>query len=394
MLSSIQKMQLSILNNKILQTSFLLLVIGAALPVGAAPVSDIGSIVEHKGYGGITRQDGEQLPTNLDVGLQAMDYIETVNGRLKATFAEGSELHMTEHTEATITKYYWDKDKNDGEIGIKFAQGTARFTTGRLGLIPKENILIETASATIAVRGTDFTTTVDELGRTLVILLPETECTIDGDCSPSGRIIVTNEGGSVTLEEAYQATMVSSLSTPPAQPVTISNISVGMIDNMFIVSPPQEIEEAEEESARNNSDSSTSILDFTDLDTDYLKEDFLAEDDLEFTELDMDLLDVDFLQDVLVAIEEVDILKRGTAQAQGGQEFTGTSLGFDKETQYNTFLDKGLGQLVFYRDVNGIIGIRVALGSNTRIESENEGKKNIITIGDGTSVIITIRQGG
>ena len=394
MLSSIQKMQLSILNNKILQTSFLLLLIGAALPVGAAPVSDIGSIVEHKGYGGITRQDGEQLPTNLDVGLQAMDYIETVNGRLKATFAEGSELHMTEHTEATITKYYWDKDKNDGEIGIKFAQGTARFTTGRLGLIPKENILIETASATIAVRGTDFTTTVDELGRTLVILLPETECTIDGDCSPSGRIIVTNEGGSVTLEEAYQATMVSSLSTPPAQPVTISNISVGMIDNMFIVSPPQEIEEAEEESARNNSDSSTSILDFTDLDTDYLKEDFLAEDDLEFTELDMDLLDVDFLQDVLVAIEEVDILKRGTTQAQGGQEFTGTSLGFDKETQYNTFLDKGLGQLVFYRDVNGIIGIRVALGSNTRIESENEGKKNIITIGDGTSVIITIRQGG
>ena len=394
MLSSIQKMQLSILNNKILQTSFLLLLIGAALPLGAAPVSDIGSIVEHKGYGGITRQGGEQLPTNLDVGLQAMDFIETVNGRLKATFAEGSELHMTEHTEATITKYYWDKDKNDGEIGIKFAQGTARFTTGRLGLIPKENILIETASATIAVRGTDFTTTVDELGRTLVILLPETECTVDGDCSPSGRIIVTNEGGSVTLDEAYQATMVSSISTPPVQPVTISNISVGMIDNMFIVSPPQEIEQAEEESARNNSDSSTSILDFTDLDTDYLNEDFLAEDDLEFTELDMDLLDVDFLQDVLVAIEEVDILKRGTAQAQGGQEFTGTSLGFDKDTQYNTFLDKGLGQLVFYRDVNGIIGIRVSLGSNTRIESENEGKKNIITIGDGTSVVITIRQGG
>ena len=394
MLSSILKMQLSILNNKILQTSFLLLLIGAALPLGAAPVSDIGSIVEHKGFGGITRQGGEQLATNLDVGLQAMDYIETVNGRLKATFAEGSELHMTEHTEATITKYYWDKDKNDGEIGIKFAQGTARFTTGRLGLIPKENILIETASATIAVRGTDFTTTVDELGRTLVILLPETECTIDGDCSPSGRIIVTNEGGSVTLEEAYQATMVSSLSTPPVKPVTIQNINVSMIDNMFIVSPPQEIEEAEDERQSRSNDSGTSILDFTDLDTDYLEDDFLAEDDLEFTELDMDLLDVDFLQDVLVAIEEVDILKRGTAQAQGGQEFTGTSLGFDKDTQYNTFLDKGLGQLVFYRDVNGIIGIRVALGSNTRIESENEGKKNIITIGDGTSVIITIRQGG
>ncbi|MDA9002772.1 FecR family protein [bacterium] len=387
-------MQLLTLNNKILQTSFFaLLIVGATLTV-AAPISDIGSIVEHKGSGGITRQAGDILPTGLDVGLQPMDFIETANGRLKATFSEGSELNMTEHTEATITKYYWDKDKNDGEIGIKFAAGTARFTTGRLGLIPKENILIETQSATIAVRGTDFTTTVDELGRTLVILLPETECTIDGDCSPSGRIIVTNEGGSVTLEEAYQATMVSSISTPPVAPVTLQNINIGMIDNMFIVSPPQEIEEAEDEIQSRSNDSGTSILDFTDLDTNYLDDDFLAEDDLEFTELDMDLLDVDFLQDVLVAIEEVDILKAGTKQAQGGQEFAGTKLGFDKETQYNTFIDKGLGQLVFYRDVNGVIGIRVSRESNTRIESENEGKRNIITVGDGTSVVIIIKQGG
>ena len=27
---------------------------------------------------------------------------------------------------------------------------------------------------------------------TFVILLPETECTVDGDCSPSGEITVTN----------------------------------------------------------------------------------------------------------------------------------------------------------------------------------------------------------
>ena len=167
-----------------------------------------------------------------------------------------------------------------------------------------------------------------------------------------------------------------------------------MIDNMFIVNPPREISERQEEESNGSNDTNNSILDFTDLDTDYLEDDFLAEDDLEYTELDMDLLDVDFLQDVLVAIEEVDILKAGTAQAQGGQKFTGTKLGFDKETQYNTFIDKGLGQLIFYRDVNGVIGIKVGLDSNTRIQSENEGKPNIITVGDGTSVVIIIKQGG
>ena len=35
---------------------------------------------------------------------------------------------------------------------------------------------LETPTATIGIRGTDFTTTVDELGRSLVILLPDENC--------------------------------------------------------------------------------------------------------------------------------------------------------------------------------------------------------------------------
>ena len=382
-----QKTRLLILSNKILLTSILL----ARLCVHAG--DQVGSITEHKGSGGITRESGVVLATGLDVGVEPMDHLQTVNGRLKAVFVEGSELNMTEHTEATITKYYWDKDKNDGEIGIKFAQGTARFTTGRLGLIAKENIMIETPTATIAVRGTDFTTTVDELGRTLVILLPETECTIDGDCSPSGKIIVSNEGGVVTLEEAYAATMVSSISTPPVQPIRLQNISIAMIDNMFIVAPPPQVKEVLDERQNRDSRAGNSILDFTDLDTDYLDEDFLEEEE-DFNELDMDLLDVDFLQDVLVAIEEVDILKaRGGSGGTDSRVF-GTKVGFDKETQFNTIIDQGQGQIWFYRDVNGIASVRIPVDGNVRLETENEGKKNIISVGDGTSVVIIIRQGG
>jgi hypothetical protein len=145
---------------------------------------------------------------------------------------------------------------------------------------------------------------------------------------------------------------VSSYGTSPSQPVTLQNISLNMIDNMFIVNPPQEIKEQQDESQSNAQGSSNGLLDFTELDTDYLADDFLAEDDLEFNELDMDLLDVDFLQDVLVALEEVNILK------------------------------------------NGVISVRIPIGSNTTVESENEGKKNLISVGDGQSVIIIIRQGG
>ena len=122
-----------------------------------------------------------------------------------------------------------------------------------------------------------------------------------------------------------------------------------------------------------------------------------TQEDLEFTELDMDLLDVDFLQDVLVTIEEVNILKRSTQAAQSGSgtaDITGTILGFDKDTQYNTIVDSSMGQIWFYREVNGIISVRIPIDSNTTLRSENEGKENLITVGDGQSIVIIIRQGG
>ena len=383
----IQKMQLLTLSKKILATSLLV--------SSFAFADNIGDITEHKGSGGITRE-GESFTTELGLGVQQMDAIETAKGRIKLTFLDDTVLRLVEHTEVILTKYYFDPNNTkDNSLGMKFVSGTARFATGGLGLVPKENIVITTPTATIAVRGTDFTTTVDELGRSLVILLPETECTIDGDCSPSGAITVTNEGGTVSLTEAYQATMVSSFDKIPTQPVTLDNINLNMIDNMFIVAPPQEITEAVEEE-RASSDSGTSLLDFNELDQDLLKEEW-EEEDLEYTELDMDLLDVDFLQDVLVAIEEVNILKRSTRSAQassGTADIQGTSVGFDKDTQYNTIIDQGMGQIWFYREVNGIISVKIPIDSNTTLRSENEGKENLITVGDGQSIVIIIRQGG
>ena len=383
----IQRMVLLTLSKKILATSLLLV-------SSSLIANDVGNIAEHKGSGGITR-DGESFATELDLGVMAMDRIETVNGRMKLNFIDSSELRLTEHTEVTLYEYYYNKDTKDGGIGMKMVSGTARFTTGRLGLLPKENIVIQTPTATVGVRGTDFTTSVDELGRSLVILLPETECTVDGDCSPSGEITVTNEGGVVVLTEAYQATMVSSFDKSPTPPVTLLNISLNMIDNMFIVNPPTEIQEQADEAQNASQGGSSSLLDFTELDTDYLSDDYLAEDDLEFTELDMDLLDVDFLQDVLVAIEEVNILKqRSSAGAGASTDIVGTALGFDKTTQYNTIIDQGMGQIWFYREVNGVISVRIPIGSNSTIESTNEGKQNLISVGDGQSVVIIIRQGG
>ena len=85
------------------------------------------------------------------------------------------------------------------------ASGTARFITGKLGRIDKKNISIRTPSATIGIRGTDFTTTVDELGRSLVILLP------NEDGTSSGEITVETWAGVEVLNQPFQATMVQTM---------------------------------------------------------------------------------------------------------------------------------------------------------------------------------------
>ena len=361
---------------------------------------DIGDITEHNGSSGIVRDTGETLAGGIGEDIFFKDSIETAQGRMNIKFIDETNLKLTEHTEVVIDEYYFDPDPSKSRMAMKFVSGTARFTTGKLGLVPKENIIISTPTATIGVRGTSFTTSVDELGRSLVVLLPETECTIDGDCTPSGEITVTNEGGVVVLNEAFQATMVSSLSTPPIQPVVLDNImNLDSIDNMFIVSPPKAVQDASNEEAETRDDSSDSLLDFNDLDIDYLKEDWdEGEEDLDFNELDMDLLDVDFLQDVLKLFEEINIVKqRQRAKAGSGDtsgNIVGTSLGFDKTTQYNTIIDEAAGQIWFYREVNGIIDIRIPIESSVKIESDNEGVPNSIIVNDGDSVVIIIKQSG
>jgi hypothetical protein len=149
----------------------------AILSSNVYAVENIGGIFEQSGRpGSIERTSGQTLTANLDTEIQSYDNVETENGRLKIKFVDETQISLTEHTQIEITEYVYDPNPSKSKMAMNFVAGTARFATGGLGLVPKENIAIQTPTATIGVRGTDFTTTVDELGRSLVILLPDEKC--------------------------------------------------------------------------------------------------------------------------------------------------------------------------------------------------------------------------
>ena len=374
---SIKKTQLTILN--------------LLFAVGLASANPIGDITESKGIGTITR-NSESVGNSVGTEILLKDEAQTGNGRMKIVFLDDEVLDMTENTYAYIDEVYYDPDPNLSRMSLNMVQGTARFTSGLGNRIKKKNIKVNTPAAQITINGTDFTTTVDEIGRSLVILLP------DDDGNASGEIVVTNDGGSVTLNEAYQATMVNSFDSPPASSVTLANITPNMIDNMFIVNPPEEVRDQMEDAYRDEQDQDQGILDVDFLEFNELETDALADTgELEFSELDIDFLDVDFLVDLLDVVEE---LERTTVTLADVQETSGTGavqlqggqIGFNKDSQFNIFVQDG--DLYFYRNVAGTIEIVVVDGTNRSgfIDLNIDGYVGLLQFGTDPTIEIYINQ--
>jgi hypothetical protein len=347
---------------------------------GISFADSIGDIVESTGISQIVRNNEEIVLSGNIVPVELNDEAKTGNGRMLIEFLDKAQLSLKEHSEVLIDEIYYDPDPSLSKMSMKFTMGTARFASGRLGLVNKANIDIKTPTASIAVRGTDFTTTVDELGRSLIILLP------DANGDPSGEIVVSNEGGVVTLNEAYAATMVSSLDSSPTQSIKVNGITPSLIDNMFIVSPPEEVKERIKEEIADNANEDQGLLDIDFLEFTELEEDALEEDQLdEFSELDIDELDVEFLVDVLDIIDSSELFDN-----LGEFDIKGAARGFNEQSQYNVYLEDS--NLVLYRNVNGKIRIKIGAGGNFTLNTITPTWDGIITGNEGEDVLIYINQ--
>jgi len=305
-------------------------IIQALLLLSLAVQGEIGSVSELRGIGQITRQGtSDVLIAELASNIFSFDDVRTGNGRMAIQFLDSSVVRLTEHSKIVIDEFVYDPDPNKSKLALSMASGTARFITGRLAGIKKENIFIRTPSATIGIRGTDFTTTVDELGRSLIILLP------DAMGNSSGEISVTTWSGTEILNQPFQATMVSTFESRPTKAVVLGNLTLALIDNMLIVNkPPAIVEALAEQSGESQSDLDKDFFeDAPDLDKDFLEE------EEEITRLDIDLLSFDFLVDLLAMMDTGAKKKKEAGGELDGIELSGIIPGFDPELQTYTFVE-------------------------------------------------------
>ena len=336
----------------------------------------IGNISDLSGYGQIRTEELKQEAT-LNLPVKNNDEAITANGRMALTFLDESVVTLTEHSQLVIDEYIYDPDPSKSKMALTFTLGTARFLSGNVNRMQKQNISLSTPTAQIAIRGSNFSVTINEIGETLVVNLPYGPLGLD-----IGEIEVITAMGSVILTQPFEATTVSVYENAPSKSV-ILDLTLDQIDNYLIVSPPKEKFVLAEETQVNQSD----ILDFNELDIDYLDSEDLLEDELdEFSELDIDYLasDTNFLSDLLDVLSELDVREEEDALAEnvGGVSLKGTSFGQDLDTGIITFMT---GEILTLQ--------REAANARAKIDIDGAGSYTIILIQDGKSQTIYVNGG-
>ena len=264
--------------------------------------AEIGKITEQTGPTEIQRLR-EVIPSALAVGLEMKDVVVTANARAGITFKDDTRVQMTEQSKLVIDTFVYDPTASDaGKLSMKAAFGTVRYASGQIAKANPQEVKIDTPTASIGVRGTDFTMTVDELGRSLIILLPSCPTgfkNIDKDCT-TGKIIVTTDMGEEILDRPFQSTVTSSREKNPSKSV-ILKLDPSEINNMLILTPPK----VEEQTKIIGPKQQKTALDINYLDQNFLDTSGMLDSMLTYTVLDSNRLDTSFLFNMLDLLNQI-----------------------------------------------------------------------------------------
>ena len=269
----------------------------------------IGTITEQVNTAPTVIRKSQNMIGVKGTGMEMNDTVRTTQGKVGITFEDQTKVQVNENSKLVIDDFVYDPKKGTGKLALNMALGTVRYASGQIAKNNPQSVGINTPSATVSVRGTDFTATVDELGRSTFILLPScpsdrntrTVNDIETNCK-TGEIVVETDTGFVILNQPFQATRVDNRGSPPSPPA-ILKLSEGAINNMLIVAPPKELAQVEK--------TTTKLEMKTALDVDFLKEQGLAnvldqqEKEIYQDKLARNFLDQNFLANILDILDAI-----------------------------------------------------------------------------------------
>jgi hypothetical protein len=164
-----------------------------AVPAGVEP--DAAQVLLSEGSTMLVRGASFSSPVRRDVPLRSGDRIRTgADGRVQLRFSDGALMSIQPGSDFRIDAYAFDAVRQRGFFELM--QGSVRTVSGSIGKRDREDWRLKTPTATIGIRGTEFT-------------VEETPCPATGCAAGSqaglmvsviaGRVAVSNDAGSIEV---------------------------------------------------------------------------------------------------------------------------------------------------------------------------------------------------
>ena len=212
----------------------------SALLLAGSAWANIGSVTESSGTA-IIKRGKESIAIAKGTVVETNDKIETKNGKVKIVFKDDTTVTVTESSALVIDDFVYDPKSGAGKLGLKATAGAVRYVSGAIAKDPK-NVKINTPTAAITVRGTDFVMAVSETGGSMIMLMPTCEIeqgiNLKGLTCGSGAIDVETPAGIVKMNRPYQATIVETAGAAPLPPITV-NLNGAPVGTNLLIAPPK-----------------------------------------------------------------------------------------------------------------------------------------------------------
>jgi FecR-like protein len=197
-------------------TSFFLLfsILITSHPLYAENVVGKATKVKGSVHAQIESQDKRKL--SIGKSIFEKDLVTTqADSNVTLVFTDDTRFELGPDSSLQVNKYLYEENADNDSSSIEVIKGTFRFVSGLIAKKKPESMEVNTAVATIGIRGTTVAGKADATSAIIILDQPE-------DSSQKTAIEVSNKFGSVTIDEPGYGTEIPDEFSPPSPPRRMS----------------------------------------------------------------------------------------------------------------------------------------------------------------------------
>lgn len=186
----------------------------SAIIVATYPIQTIAAVGKIEFATGVVKAvsaDGRSRELSKGANIENGDTLKTLNGRAQLKFTDGGYISLQPYTDFKVEDYEFNGTEDGKEKSVfTLLKGGLRAVTGSIGHKNKDNFKLNTSTATIGIRGTEFLVTLN--GETLRVF-----------CG-NGGVFVKNEAGTLVLYQG-QSGVVGGPNSAPQQSTDVPTVT-------------------------------------------------------------------------------------------------------------------------------------------------------------------------